>query len=63
MPGKPFVMEWATEDTAAALKERYRVEADERRRMRVQGLWLRCARGDPWTRSVSSDIEVGRVPK
>jgi transposase len=40
MAGKPFVMEWAAEDTAAVLKERYRAEADGKRRMRLQGLWL-----------------------
>lgn len=40
MPGKPFVMAWAAEDTEAALKERYRAEADGKRRMRLQGLWL-----------------------
>lgn len=40
MPGKPFVMAWATEDTAAALWARYRTEANGKRRMRLQGLWL-----------------------
>lgn len=40
MPGKPFVLEWAEEDTEAALKRRYRAAADGRRRMRLQGLWL-----------------------
>ena len=40
MPGKLFVLAWAQEDTEAALKERYRAEADAARRMRVQGLWL-----------------------
>ena len=40
MPGKPFVMAWAVEDTEVALKTRYRDEADGRKRMRLQGLWL-----------------------
>jgi transposase len=40
MPGKPFVLAWAEDDTEAALKARYRAEADGRRRMRLQGLWL-----------------------
>ncbi len=40
MPGKPFVMAWAREDTAAVLWARYRAEADGTRRMRLQGLWL-----------------------
>jgi transposase len=40
MPGKPFGMAWAAADTEAALKERYRAEADGKRRMRLQGLWL-----------------------
>ena len=40
MPGKPFVMVWAAEDTEAALRARYRAEADGKRRMRLQGLWL-----------------------
>jgi transposase len=40
MPGKAFVMVWGAEDTEAALKERYRAEADGKRRMRLQGLWL-----------------------
>jgi transposase len=35
-----FVMQWAVADTEAALKARYRAEADGKRRMRVQGLWL-----------------------
>jgi transposase len=35
-----FVMTWAAEDTAEALKARYRAEADGKRRMRLQGLWL-----------------------
>lgn len=40
MPGKAFVMAWAAEDTEAALRARYRREADGKRRMRLQGLWL-----------------------
>lgn len=40
MPGKPFVMAWAAEDSEAVLKARYRSEADGKRRMRLQGLWL-----------------------
>jgi transposase len=40
MPGKVFVMDWAEADTAAALWTRYRAEADGKRRMRLQGLWL-----------------------
>lgn len=35
-----FVMQWAVEDTADTLKGRYRAEADGKRRMRLQGLWL-----------------------
>lgn len=40
MPGKPFVLVWAAEDTEEALRARYRGEADGKRRMRLQGLWL-----------------------
>ena len=40
MPGRPFVMDWAEEDTEAALKVVYRSEPDGKRRMRLQGLWL-----------------------
>jgi transposase len=40
MPGKRFVMAWATQDTEAALKARYRAEADGKRRLRLHGLWL-----------------------
>ncbi len=40
MPGRPFVMDWAEEDTEAALKAAYRSEPDGKRRMRLQGLWL-----------------------
>jgi transposase len=40
MPGKPFVLDWAKPDTAAALKARYRAEADGKRRLRLPGLWL-----------------------
>src|SRR5438067_8851746 len=43
MPGKPFVMDWVEADTEAALKARYRAEADGKRRLRLHGLWLlRC---------------------
>ena len=35
-----FAMTWAAEDTEEALKARYRSEADGKRRMRLQGLWL-----------------------
>ena len=40
MPGRPFAMAWAAEDTEAALWARYRAEGDGKRRMRLQGLWL-----------------------
>jgi transposase len=40
MPGKRFVMDWAAEDTEAALKAAYRAEAEGKRRMRLHGLWL-----------------------
>jgi transposase len=40
MPGRPFVMVWAAEDTEAALKATYRAEPDGKRRMRLHGLWL-----------------------
>ena len=40
MPGRGFVMDWAEEDTEAALKAAYRSEPDGKRRMRLQGLWL-----------------------
>lgn len=43
MPGKPFVMEWAQAEAEAALKARYRAEADGKRRRRLHGLWLRRA--------------------
>lgn len=35
-----FVVAWAAEDTEERLKARYRAEADGKRRMRLQGLWL-----------------------
>ncbi len=35
-----FVMTWAAGDTEAALKALSRAEADGKRRMRLQGLWL-----------------------
>lgn len=40
MPGKPFVMVWAVEDTEAALKAAYRTEAASTRRLWLHGLWL-----------------------
>lgn len=40
MPGKPFVMEWAEEDSEVALKQRYLSEAHPRRRQWLHGLWL-----------------------
>lgn len=40
MPGRAFVMVWATEDTADALHAQYRAERDGKQRMRLQGLWL-----------------------
>jgi transposase len=40
MPGKPFVMVWAEEDSEAALKARYLAEPHPRRRQWLQGLWL-----------------------
>ena len=35
-----FVVAWAAEDTEEALKGHYRAEANGKRRMRLQGLWL-----------------------
>lgn len=46
MPGKRFVMVWATADTEAALKVRYRSEADGKRRLRLHGMWL-LRQGEP----------------
>ena len=40
VPGKRFVMAWEEDDTEAALRARYRAEAEGERRMRLQGLWL-----------------------
>lgn len=49
-----FGMAWTAEDTEAALWARYRAEADGKRRMRLQGLWL-LRRG----RSVDAVAAVG----
>ena len=46
MAGKLFVMVWAAADTEAALKARYRSEADGKRRLRLHGLWL-LRQGEP----------------
>lgn len=40
MAGRAFVMAWAAEDSEAALRARYRMEADGKRRLRLHGLWL-----------------------
>ena len=58
MPGKRFVMDWAAEDTEAALKAAYRAEADGKRRLRLQGLWL-LRSGRP-VDAVAAAVEVHR---
>jgi len=38
--GRPLHIEWAAEDTAAALHQRNRAEADARLAVRLHALWL-----------------------
>jgi transposase len=38
--GRPLHIDWAAEDTVAALQRRYRAEADAQLAVRLQALWL-----------------------
>ena len=58
MPGKPFVLVWAAEDSEAALKERYRAETDGKLRLRLHGLWL--LRQGRHVDEVAAVVGVGR---
>jgi transposase len=58
MSGKPFVMTWAAEDSEAALKARYRAEADSQQRLRLHGLWL-LRQGQP-VAAVAAAVGVHR---